>query len=233
MQTTFSGAHNRPITRLPLLNGESMRSLSCLIVLTLATCAWSQSPRPANNTALSKQTFAGTWWLKSDIEERAGFLNGVADCMTWTAHKKGFNATPEQLTDRITKFYASHPDGASLSIIDVWRRLDDQPQPSTRAEGQGETWKNAHWYLNGDWWSQVSKTQQFGFVEGYLWCLRTQVSAPTERALRVRFCTFFRRKIDAFVRANPKQGNEAVAITLHRYRIRMPRLLPDELSRPR
>jgi hypothetical protein len=160
--------------------------------------------------------FAGTWWLKSDAEERAGLLNGVADCMTWTAHKKGFNATPEQLTDRVSKFYASHPEAVTLSVIDVWRKLDDRPQPSTGTEGQGGTWKNAHWYLNGDWWAQISEDQQLGFVEGYLWCLRTQVLPPTDSYSASP--DTYRRKIDAFVKANPKLGKEAVAVTLRRYR---------------
>jgi len=216
MQTTFSEVHRQPTTRRPLLNGESMRSLLCLIALTVATGVWSQSSQPTNNTVLPKQMFAGTWWLKSDAEERAGLLNGVADCMTWTAHEKGFNATPEQLTGRVSKFYASHPEAATLSVIDVWRKLDDRPQPSTGTKGQGETWKNAHWYLNGDWWAQISEDQQLGFVEGYLWCLRTQVPAPTDGYSASP--DTYRRKIDAFVKANPKLGKEAVAVTLRRYR---------------
>src|SRR5271165_3863518 len=216
MQTTFSEVHRQPITRLPLLNGESVRSLLCLIALALTTDAWSQPSQSASTVVPASQKFAGTWWLKSDAEERAGFINGVADCMTWTVHEKGFNATPEQLTDRISKFYASHPEAAGLSVIDVWRKLDDRPQPSTGTEGQGETWKNAHWYLNGDWWAQISEDQQLGFVEGYLWCLRTQVPPPTDGYSASP--NTYRRKIDAFVKANPKLGKEAVAVTLRRYR---------------
>jgi hypothetical protein len=193
-----------------------MRNLLFLIVLALTASAWSQSSHLASTPTPTNQKFAGVWWSKADAEERSGFLNGTADCLTWTAHRKGFNATPEQLDDRITKFYKAHPESFSLSIIDVWQKVADQPKASNRAEDHGEAWKNAHWYLNGDWWSQVSKAQQLGFVEGYLWCLKTQVSAPTESYSGS--ASSYRRKIDAFVKANPKQGNEAVAITLRRYR---------------
>ncbi len=104
----------------------------------------------------------------------------------------------------------------SLSVIDVWQKVADQPEAGNSGKDQGETWKNAHWYLNGDWWAQVSEAQQLGFVEGYLWCLKTQVSAPTDSYSKPP--ETYRRKIDAFVRANPKLGHEAVAVTLRRFR---------------
>ena len=193
-----------------------MRILLCLIVMALTTAAWPQSTKPVPTALPASQKYAGTWWLKADAEERSGFLNGTADCLTWTAHKTGYNATPEQLLDKITKFYVAHPESVSLSVIDVWPKVAATPKASKGAEGQGEVWKNAHWYLNGDWWAQVSEVQQLGFVEGYLWCLKTQVSAPTENYSGS--ASSYRRKIDAFVRANPKQGKEPVAITLRRYR---------------
>jgi hypothetical protein len=80
----------------------------------------------------------------------------------------------------------------------------------------GEKWGNAHWYLNGDWWAQISEDQQQGFIEGYLWCLRTQVPTAADRYSEIP--NAYRRKIDAFVKAHPKLGNEAVADTLRRYR---------------
>ncbi|MGA3081640.1 MAG: hypothetical protein ABSD44_09685 [Terracidiphilus sp.] len=187
-----------------------------MLLLAVVPVAWSQLPQPATGKATSKPPFAREWWLNSDAEERSGFLNGVADCLTWTAHKKGFNATPEQIMDKIDKFYKSHSGSASLNVIDVWRKVGNEPEADEAAEGQGETWKNAHWYLNGDWWMQAGEAEQLGFVEGYLWCLRTQVPATTESYSGS--ADSYRRRIDAFVRAHPKQGNEAVAVTLRRYR---------------
>jgi hypothetical protein len=188
-----------------------VRTILILIVLALSTGAWSQSPQ-----APKKQTYAGAWWAKADAGERSGFLNGVADCMTWTAHQKGFNATPEQLMDRISKFYKSHPEEIDLSIVEAWQKVEDAPKAMSGADGQGETWKNPHWYLNGDWWGQLGETEQLGFVDGYLWCLRTQIQAPIETySLRA---SSYRRRISAFVMAHPKLGKEPVAVTLRRYK---------------
>ena len=195
-----------------------MRSLFFLIIFALAVGARSQSLQPVNDAAPAKQTFDGRWWVRSDAEERSGFINGASDCLTWTAHKKGFNATPEQLANKITKFYELHPESISSSVINVWQKVADQPKASNGGKDEGEVWKNAHWYLNGDWWAQISEDQQLGFVEGYLWCLKTQVPTPTDSYSKPPDA--YRRKIDAFVKANPKLGNEAVAVTLHRYRDR-------------
>jgi hypothetical protein len=193
-----------------------MRSLYYVIVLTIATGAWSQSAQPVAVAASSKQAIDGVWWAKPEVGVRSGFLNGAADCMTWTAHKKGFNATPEQIMDKIDKYYKTHPGSASLSVIDVWQKVIDHPKVSNATPDPGETWSNAHWYLNGEWWRQGSEDEQLGFVEGYLWCLRTQVPASIESYSRS--ANYYRRKIDAFVSAHPKLGHEAIAATLHRFR---------------
>ncbi|HME57114.1 MAG TPA: hypothetical protein VKF63_02165 [Terracidiphilus sp.] len=178
--------------------------------------AWSQSAQTVIVTAPSKQEFNGVWWAKTEAGERSGFLNGVADCMTWTAHKKGFSDTPEQIMDKIDKYYKTHPLSANLNVIDVWQKVANQLKAKKYSEDSGETWTNAHWYLDGLWWRQSSEDEQLGFVEGYLWCLRTQVSAPTESYSRS--ANYYCRKIDAIVRANPKLDHEAVAVTLHRFR---------------
>jgi hypothetical protein len=193
-----------------------MRHLLCLILL-LTTGAWSQSAQPVNGSIPSKPSYAREWWLNTDEAERYGFLHGLSDCMTWTAHKTGFSETPEQIMDKIDKFYKSHPESATLNVIDVWEKVADHSKPSKAMDKSNpEVWKNAHWYLNGGWWSQVYETEQLGFVEGYLWCLKTQVSDPTESYSKS--ASSYRRRIDAFVRSNPKLGKEAVAITLRRYR---------------
>ncbi len=193
-----------------------MRSLLCLLVLALATGGQSQTSPPAIGATPSTQHYDGKWWTTADGEERSGFLNGAADCLTWTAHEKGFNGTPEQLATKITNFYKVHPESVGHAIIDVWRILIEQPPSSKGNDTHGERWENPHWYLNGDWWSQESEGQQLGFVEGYLWCMRTEVRAPTESYSGS--ASLYQQKIDAFVRANPKYGLEAVATTLRRFK---------------
>jgi hypothetical protein len=191
----------------------------------LAVSGWSQTPQPAVSTAQTVQHFGGKWWSKTSADEHSGFINGAADCLTWTAHEKGFNATPEQLVDKITKFYKEHPGSADLSVIEVWKIVWETP-PSAAAAQPGETWKNAHWYLDGFWWLDETQEQKQGFVEGYLWCMRTHI--PDSQETYSKSVSFYVEKIDAFARANSnsKAGREKVASILQRYRDKKPSATP-------
>ena len=194
-----------------------MQKSLLILVLMLSVCGWSQS-QPTVSTAQMNQHFDGKWWSKTSSEEHSGFINGAADCLTWTAHKKGFNATPEQLVHKITKFYKEHPESDDVSIVDVWKKLSAKTPPSAAAAQPGETWKNAHWYLDGFWWLDETPDQKQGFVEGYLWCMRTQVTAPSETYSKS--VSFYVEKIDAFARANAdsKADREKVASILRHYK---------------
>jgi hypothetical protein len=194
-----------------------MQKSLLILVLILSVCGWSQS-HPTVSAAQTSQHFDGKWWSKTSSEEHSGFINGAADCLTWTAHKKGFNATPEQLVDKITKFYEEHPESHDVSIVDIWKKLWTKTQPSAAAAQPGETWKNAHWYLDGFWWLDETPDQKQGFIEGYLWCMRTQVTAPSETYSKP--VSYYVEKIDAFTRANAgsKADREKVALILRRYK---------------
>ena len=176
------------------------------------------APRTGSN-------FNRAWWLKSEPDERSGFLNGLSDCMTWEAHKSGFNSTPEQVADRITRYYRSHRSPSDLDVSEVWQRVAGQLNGQPRKTSGGEDWKNPHWYLNGDWWGQIDEDEELGYVEGYLWCTRTQVPTPHDSCSKSS--AIYRNKIDAFVRANPKLGNEAVADILRRFRDKSGVAKPD------
>ena len=195
-----------------------MRKPLLSLVLMLAMNGWSQAPRPSVDAVQTSQHFDGKWWSKTSRDEHSGFINGSADCLTWTAHEKGFNATPEQLVDRITTFYKEHPDSSNLSVVEVWKKLWARTAPTVATSQPGEVWKNAHWYLDGFWWLDESPAQKEGFVEGYLWCMKTQVPAPLETYSRS--VTFYVDKIDAFARANAesKANREKVALILRRYK---------------
>jgi hypothetical protein len=192
-----------------------MRNLVLISALVLSIGSPAQTAPAAAPSHHAKPQFDGTWWLSADPEERAGFVNGLADCMTWEAHKKGYNATPEQLDDKITKFYEANPASKELSILTAWQKVSSTEKQAPAPKG-GETWNNPHWYLNGDWWMQVEQPEQQGFVEGYLWCLRTQIEEP--HASFSKSASFYWEKVNAFVTANPKLGKEAVATTLNRFR---------------
>jgi hypothetical protein len=78
-----------------------MRNLILIsVVLALSIGTPAQTTPSASSGRHAKPQFNGAWWLAANPGERSGFINGVADCMTWEAHKKGYSATPEQLVLR-------------------------------------------------------------------------------------------------------------------------------------
>jgi len=186
------------------------------VLLVLAVSRWTQTSQAAVNTGQSTQHFDGKWWSKASADERSGFINGAADCLTWTAHESGFNGTPEQLAGKISKFYKGHPESADVSVVEVWKRIWDKTPPPASATEAGETWKNAHWYLDGFWWLDLTQEERQGFVEGYLWCMRTHV--PDSQDTYSKPVAFYVAKIDAFTKANTKADREKLASILRRYR---------------
>jgi len=162
-----------------------------------------------------EKAFNGQWWLGADIEERSGFMEGAADCLTWTAHREGFSATPNQLSPKITQYYQTHSSERKQLVTEVWKKLQPEPSASTHAP-DGESWKNAHWYLNGLWWRQSSETEQLGFLEGYRWCMRSCVKSKSQSYSHPD--GYYVAKITEFLKAHPKGDDESVASILLRYR---------------
>jgi len=181
---------------------------------------------PSNATSGPSRQYNGKWWVNADAPERAGFINGAGDCLTWTAHVDGFNAPPESIAGEIGKYYESHPEAAGSSVVDVWRKVAAKQRvaPASKS-GDGEDWANAHWYLNGDWWGGGGLPEKQGFLEGYLWCMSNRVNPKTETYSRT--VGFYQKKIDAYIDAHPKAGNEAIADILHRFRDKSVQVAPQ------
>lgn len=198
-------------------NSDVLQKVLFLITLFAVSCGWSQQPNPNAQVAQADQRFDGKWWSKSSSEEQSGFINGAADCMTWSARKKGFNATPEQLVKKITAFYKKRPQSANLPVIEVWQKVVASDVSRKSSIAQGQTWTNAHWYLDGFWWRGAAEDERLGFLEGYLWCMRTYVPKSSQKYSKP--VQFYLEKVDAFVRANgsSKANREPVALILRRY----------------
>ena len=193
--------------------------IKMLLLLGMVTAhTWAQA---SDGAIQASPQYDGKWWLSADSEERAGFIDGASDCLTWAAHLKGFNATLAQVDVKIRKYYRSHPEAANLSVVDVWEMATAakvaSPEPKTSG---GEDWTNAHWYFNGDWWGGGGSLDKQGFLEGYLWCTDNRVQPKTETYSRS--VNFYQMKIDAYIEAHPKAGNEAVALILRRFRDKAP-----------
>jgi hypothetical protein len=201
------------------------RSLLALVLIS-AVGGWCQSLQPPVNAAQTSQQFDGKWWIKTSPDEHSGFINGADDCLTWTAHKqlwttskKHFSVSFKHLNDLIGEFYESHPESRDQTVVDVWRKVMENPHPNhVPGSEHAETWKNPHWYLDGFWWLGDTPDERTGFVEGYLWCMRTQVPVPSETYSKP--VGFYVGKIDAFTKANgeSKANREKVAVILKRYK---------------
>jgi hypothetical protein len=197
-----------------------VRNSLLVLLVVMATCGLSETTPVPKGADVAGQRFDGKWWSTANADERSGFINGVADCLTWSAHEEGFNATPGQVADKIDLFYKEHPDSTNLTVVEVWRRIDQGSSQIIGTTRRGETWKNPHWYLDGFWWAALTESERLGFVEGYLWAMHTYVpSSPDKYSKPV---SFYVGRIDEFVRANDssKANREAVALILRRYRDR-------------
>jgi len=183
------------------------------LVRFLRDKGWHSSTSPSTELA-KPEKYNGAWWLATDPDTRSGWLNGAADCLTWVAQLQGFNGTPEELDEKITGYYRSHPADLRMAVRDVWQKLVSNARTAKPTPG-GETWKNKHWYLNGWWWQGESDDQRLGFAEGYLWCLRTQGNPPVDTYPRSP--KFHVQKIDAYLKTHPKAEDEAVADILARF----------------
>lgn len=197
-----------------------MRTLVCAAIMISLVGPWlpsvqgSYGPLSAHENIRNSDRYNGEWWLAADPEERSGFLEGASDCLTWTAHKPGFSGTSNQLSKQITHYYETHPKDKHLLVVQVWYKSQTRPKGSEHASG--ETWKNPHWYLNGLWWRQSSETEQTGFIEGYVWCMRYCVTQPFH--LYSRTVEYYVSEITAYLNVHPKGDDEAIADILARYR---------------
>ena len=187
---------------------------SCFVLLCVAAVI-----TMAQSASSSKTVYDGKWWLSANHDRQAGFLEGVADCLTWVAHEEGFNGTADQLQGRITAYYKKHPEQQSMLVTEVWSevwaKLGKNVKPSKQPSG-GETWSNAHWYLDGNWWGQGSTDEEKGFIEGFLWSMRSRVKDGAGNYPLPNSHYF--SKVDQCIRNHPDSGNKPVAVILTRFR---------------
>lgn len=197
-----------------------MRAKMLVQIAVFILCACSALPQDGRHRQSVQKTssdkpYNGNWWLARNPQERSGFLEGAGDCLTWLARVPGFGAPSGQMADRITKHYETHPSERGSLFTEVWRRLASNTEGAQHHE-DGEVWKNPHWYLNGLWWRQSSEEERLGFLEGYLWCVRTQ-SVP-EKVTYSRSVSYYRSKIDDYVRTHAKADDEPIAAILAGFR---------------
>jgi len=195
-----------------------MRSLLA-VVAAFALCTNEAFPQEGRQGRAPKpadfdKKYDGTWWLARSSQQRSGFLEGSGDCLTWVARLRGFGDPSDELVEKVTHYYRTHPSNKGTPVIEVWRQLAGAE--IVKEYKEGEVWRNPHWYLNGLWWRQSSEEARLGFLEGYLWCVKSCVS-PRSGAYTLS-ASSYRSKIDDYVKKHAKADDEAIATILGTFR---------------
>jgi hypothetical protein len=208
-------------------NSDRMNVVEALfLAIFFFVAAWGGQPQTASNPAsppAAKQTaYDGRWWASADHDRRSGFFWGAGDCLSWTAHVgKEFFGSSGDVTDKafdeeVSKYYRQHPEERAVAVIEVWRKVARQMEKDTPQTPGGEVYTNPHGFLNGLWYRGSSQSEGFGFLEGYLGCLRNYVSRPT--ASYSRSVSYYDDKLRNYIAADPKADDEAIANIFYRFR---------------
>jgi hypothetical protein len=162
-----------------------MKYCWALLVSLVCIPAWCGNPQiisdaRSREAAKNLTGYDGNWWGAADHYERDGFFWGAADCQKWDAHVPTFYyVSDDEFDDLITKYYDAHPADKALSVVDVWKRIAPQVPVSKPLKG-GEVSNNPHGFLNGFWYQKGAESERFGFLEGYIGCLRTYIKGSAE-----------------------------------------------------
>ena len=167
---------------------------------------------------MSPTKYDGNWWKTADRRERSGFLNGASDCLFSVAKAPWLTRSVDELDQRIDDYYKAHDKKRDMTVDKVWKTIiKEAPPDKPRPEG-GEVWTGPHGYYDGSYWRQSSELENKGFLEGYIWCMRTCVKSPKENySLSVNY---YFDKIWEYVLKHPKAESEAIADLLARFRYR-------------
>jgi hypothetical protein len=167
---------------------------------------------PKNLTA-----YDGNWWLAVDQYERVGFFWGAADCEAEDAHVPTSYVLPEDKFDQVTKYYQTHPAERALAVIEVSKRLSAGVRVPKPLKG-GEVYTNPHGFLLGSWYRQTDESKRFGFLEGYIGCLRTYIRGSADNYPKP--IHYYDDKIWDYVDTHGiEAGQEPVAYILRRFRV--------------
>jgi len=186
-----------------------------MLAIFLAVGSWLLSALATDSQ--SPKRYDGEWWSSADIEEKSGFLNGAADCLTSVAHEKWVSRSIKWAVPKITDYYKTHAADSAIPVVDAWRKvLSEAPLESSPKGGQVHA--NPHGYYDGQYWREGSEPERQGFLEGYLWCLSTRVESPSETYSRS--VSYYLEKINDYVQKHPKSDNEPIAVILSKFRDR-------------
>jgi len=180
------------------------------IALLLGSC-----PLPTHATDNQpSENFDGKWWSLADSGQKSGFLNGATDCLTAVAHERWVSRSIEWAIPKITDYYKTHTADNGVPVVEVWRKVLSGAPAETPRKG-GEVRTNPHGYYDGLYWRGSSESEQRGFLEGYLWCLRTRVQSRSNTYSQS--VDYYKERVNTYVQKHPKSDDEAIAAILSRF----------------
>ncbi len=191
-----------------------------LLITVFCVSAWCGDPQYISDTrsrqvARNLNGYDGIWWAAADHYERDGFFWGAADCQRWDAHVPVSYDTSDEAFEAITSYYDAHPGSRALPVVEVWKRVAAQVPIPKPLKG-GEVYNNPHGFFDGSWYKQSADSERFGFLEGYIGCLRTYVKGSAEGYPKP--IHYYDDKIWDYVDAHGLKGSlEPVANILRRF----------------
>jgi len=194
----------------------------CVLIASLiclgSWCGRAQviSEKRSQEVAKNLSDYDGKWWISADHYERTGFFWGADDCERWDARVPTSYNLPEDAFTEITKYYEAYPDQMALAVVEVSKKVAAH-LPHRKPLKGGEVWNNPHGFLTGFWYQTSAESERFGFLEGYLGCLRTYMKGSAESYPKP--IHYYDDKIWDYVDSHGADVSQApVAYTLRRFR---------------
>jgi hypothetical protein len=161
--------------------------------------------------------YNGSWWLKSDSQSRKGFLDGIADYLfaagiRWMANASSYDH------ETVSEYYRRDQRRLAILVPDAWRQALAESPPPPPLPG-GEVYEGPHGYYLGHWYRGGSYEERVGYLEAYLWCLRTYGKQPG--AAYPRSLDYYDERIWNHIETQ-KAYEEPVAEILARFRSAVP-----------
>ncbi len=181
-----------------------------------AKTATPQSSNKTDEQRTKQAAYDGNWWLAAESGERTGFLDGTRDCLVWVADAK-LPRDIDNLEEKIGQYYKTHPNDRSVAVSTIWQKVSTQGPPATPRPAGGEVYTNPHGYYDGEFWREGSELANRGFLEGYIWCMRTCVKEPADTYSRS--IDYYFDKIWDYIEKHPGTAkyNEPIATILSRF----------------
>lgn len=115
--------------------------------------------------------YDGRWWLSIPPSEQEGVIAGYIDCYMYEyGGPDHYNARSfGEYMRLITEGYRNEPAKQSMPISEIIHDFRDEAGAKTAPSNA----LPRHGHLDGLYWKQMGgqdRSEQVGFVEGYLWC---------------------------------------------------------------